>query len=395
MTIHQLVNAVTGGRFDDKFRELYGNSERGIMKQRARYIDAAEHFSRKYPECDDVRIFSSPVSVPVGGESTYHQGGFALAATVSPDLIAVVCENEDGVIRIDSPDLPCFEIKAGGRTGISEEINSYPDIVRNIIALDPALNDMAVGFNAYITSDIPSGHGFSEAAAFAYLIGIIINNYYNSSEPYVAKNAKLGANADLEWTAGALGGVVLAEPRGNETLINAVDCDFPESGYSLCITAVGGDDGEPADGMKEAAEYFGKPLLCEVDEDEFYGELPEMLKSRSDTAVLSAIRFFEENRRVSDEAEALKIGDTEEFFKLADSSGEYSADGAAAVAVAVGRRFLGGSGAVRICGGGIVQAFVPSYLAMEYAEKMNSLFGGERCLVLGIRSKGVTEIILD
>ncbi len=402
MTIQQLVNAVTGGAFDSKFRELYGNSEREIMKQRARYINAAEHFSRAYPECDDIRIFSSPVCVNIGEEGTYRQGGCVISAAATIDIIAVTGANEDGVIRIDSPNFPCCEINIDGGFTNEAKKSPYVEIVRGVIAAFVGKNFSSYGINAYISSDIPIDTGFSAAAAFENLMGIIINNYYNNGEVSAEKIAMSSPNVNVDMIVGAVGGLVSAEFDGNAPIIKAIDYDFSSLGYSVCITVAGSDDSENLDdidemtrGMKEAAKYFGKSLLHDIDEDEFYDELPKMRKCCSDAAILSAIRFFEENRRAADAVKALGIGDTEEFFRLVDQSGKYTANQEAAAVVAVSRRFLGESGAVHVCGGRIVQVFVPSYIAVEYTEKMNSFLGEERCRILGIRSKGVTEIIFN
>ncbi len=365
MTIQRLVNAITSGQFDAKFRELYGSSERMIMKQRARYISAAEHFSRTYPECDDVKLFSSPAIINIGGD-TYHHGGSALAAAVTCDIIAISGANEDKMIRIESSDFPCLEISLDGTFTDEDEKNKYSELIEK--------NNLTNGFNAYISSDIPSDHGFSADDVLWELIKAIVNNY----------------NDDILTTEEFL----TAELNdSSESHTNAAYCDFSSLGYSMCITAVSGgnsrksgDNDEMLRGMEEAAEYFGRKLLCDVDEDEFYKELPKMRKNCSDTAVLSAIRFFEEERIASEEAKALEIGDTEEFFRLLNQSGRYSVSQEAAVALAVSERFLGGSGAVRVCANESIQAFVPSYIAADYTAEMNSIFGEKSCHISGVRS---------
>ena len=46
MNISELVNAISNGALDERFRELYGSSERTLLRQRVRYLSAAENFSR-------------------------------------------------------------------------------------------------------------------------------------------------------------------------------------------------------------------------------------------------------------------------------------------------------------------------------------------------------------
>ena len=44
--------------------------------------------------------------------------------------------------------------------------------------------------------------------------------------------------------------------------------------------------------MDEVAEYFGKKVLREVDENQFWDNLPDIKRKISDRAVLRAIHFF-------------------------------------------------------------------------------------------------------
>ena len=50
--------------------------------------------------------------------------------------------------------------------------------------------------------------------------------------------------------------------------------------------------------MKQAAKLVGKETLHEVDEAEFYARIAEVRKETGDRAVLCAIHFFNENRRL-------------------------------------------------------------------------------------------------
>ena len=58
--------------------------------------------------------------------------------------------------------------------------------------------------------------------------------------------------------------------------------------------------------MKKVARFFGKEVLREVDEKEFYAKIAELRKETGDRAVLRAIHFFNENRRVQLQVRALK-----------------------------------------------------------------------------------------
>ena len=155
-----------------------------------------------------------------------------------------------------------------------------------------------------------------------------------------------------------------------------------------------------ADCVLRPPENAAVSLLYENSEEEFYKKLPVLRKEYSDMELLRAAHFRSENERAAEEAEALSNGDTERFFELVDRSGASSAellrdscDDGLALGVMLSRRFLGGNGAVRIQSG-MIQAFVPNYLAEEYAMEMERLFGFGNCYVLSLRNAGGYELEL-
>lgn len=67
MTIRDFVSALSSGYFDEKLHELYGSSDNEMLRNRIRFIDACEHFSKNYPKCDKIRVYSVPAKITVGG----------------------------------------------------------------------------------------------------------------------------------------------------------------------------------------------------------------------------------------------------------------------------------------------------------------------------------------
>ena len=104
MNINEIKSAVLDGKFDESFRLLYGETE--VAKKR--YAAACDSFAALYPNSGEVRFFTAPGRTEVGGNHTDHQHGCVLAASVNLDVIAVVSENEDGVIRIKSEGYPAI-----------------------------------------------------------------------------------------------------------------------------------------------------------------------------------------------------------------------------------------------------------------------------------------------
>ena len=123
------------------------------------------------------------------------------------------------------------------------------------------------------------------------------------------------------------------------------------------------------------------------------------------------MHIYNDNRRVEQIVDALRGGDFDRFLALVRESGRSSwvylqnvtvcgnaRDQAAAVALALCERALGGRGAFRIHGGGFggtVQAFVPDDLLESFRAQIEAVFGEGSCHVMHIRPVGFCEIPLD
>ena len=428
MNISEFINGISGGAFDEQLRRLYGHSEMAVLRGRSRYLSAAEKFSGLYPEAEEIHVYSAPGRTEIGGNHTDHQHGCVLAAAVSLDMIAVVSFRSDGVIRIKSEGYMADEIELSRLEVNESEKGTSAALIRGIAAKFAENGAEIGGFDIYVTSEIPAGSGLSSSAAFEVLIGTVINGRYNGGRASAAETAAVGSFAEnvyfgkssglMDQTACAVGGFVavdLEDPGAPE--IREIDFDFDKAGFSVCITDTGGSHaglaeeyGAVSREMKHVAEALGCGFLREAGEEEFYKRLPELRKECTDRELLRAAHFFAENSRAIEEAEALSAGDTERFFGLVNESGTSSAellqnlyscespqDQRIPLAIMLSRRFLGGSGAVRVHGGGFagtIQAFVPSYLTADYAAEMERIFGAGCCYVLTIRPVGGYELTL-
>ncbi|MCQ2490330.1 MAG: galactokinase [Ruminococcus sp.] len=428
MKIQELCSALSGGHLDARFRELYGSGKHEYLRQRARYLSAAEHFSRLCPECSDVRVFSAPGRTEIGGNHTDHQHGCVLAAAVDLDIIALVSFTDDGFIRIHSEGHEPSETDLSDLSPRSSEQGTSDALIRGIAAGFAERGVTIGGFTAYITSDVPVGSGLSSSAAFENLIGTIIGRGFGDGSIGAVETAKISHFAETQYFGKAsglmdqmvssVGGFVAIDfENTDDPAITPVDFNFNGAGHSLCITDTKGSHADligeyaaiPVE-MKTVADCFGAEFLSEADEDEFYARLPELREKCSDRAILRAAHFFAESERAVLEAEALASGDLEEFFRLVNESGTSSAEllqelcptgktdkQEIPLAIMLSKRVLGGCGAVRVHGGGFagtIQAFVPTYLAGTYAAEMDRIFGNGACRILSIRPVGGTEILL-
>ena len=426
MNLSEFINGISAGKYDEQFRMLYGSSEKAILRARARYLSAAENFSRLYPECGDIRIFTASGRTEIGGNHTDHQHGCVLAAAVSLDIIAVVCFGGGNVVRVKSEGYDAVEVKLGSLKAKKSEKGTTAALIRGIAAGFKEKGMEIGGFDAYMTSDVLSGSGLSSSAAFEVLVGTVMNYGFNGGSAEAADIARIGQFAEnvyfgkasglMDQMVSALGGSVAVDFADPENpVIRRVDFDFERCGYLVCITDTKGSHADLSDEysavaseMKHVAEELGCGFLREADEEEFYKKLPELRKVCNDRELLRAAHFFAENKRAVDEAEALSDGDTEWFFELVNESGASSAEllqnlyscaepknQQIPLAIMLSRRFLNGNGAVRVHGGGFagtIQAFVPSYLASDYVAEMERVFGAGSCYVLTVRPVGGYEL---
>ncbi|MCI5976700.1 MAG: galactokinase, partial [Clostridiales bacterium] len=156
--------------------------------------------------------------------------------------------------------------------------------------------------------------------------------------------------------------------------------------------------------LKEVCRFFGKEVLRDIPEADFFAALPGLRHQVPDRAILRAIHFYQENERVQRQAQALREDDFDRFLRLVSESGRSSwmylqnitPAGAiehqdVAVALALCDTLLGGRGAYRIHGGGFagtVQAFVPMDMLEGFKTGIERVLGEGKCHVLSIRPQG-------
>ena len=214
-----------------------------------------------------------------------------------------------------------------------------------------------------------------------------------------------------------IGGFVFIDFKDTiNPVIEKHECDFEEGGLKLIITDTKGSHADLTDDyvsvpseMKLVAAQFGKKVLREVEEEKFYELLKQLRTTCTDRAILRAAHYYGDNKRVSQEVNALDRKDFAEFLRLVRESGRSSAqllqnlystkkpaEQGIPLALMVSERILGNQGAFRVHGGGFagtMQAFVPVDLVEEYKAAMASLFGEGCCYVLDIRSVGGCQVI--
>jgi galactokinase len=372
--------------------------------------------------CLPERYFSAPGRTEIGGNHTDHQRGRVLAAAVNLDTVAAVRVNGTDTIRILSEGYPLCEINVGQLTPVPEEINSTPALIRGVAARFVQLGCQVGGFDAYCMSTVLPGSGLSSSAAYEVLLGTVINGLFFDSKISQPEIAMIGQYAEnvffgkpcglMDQTASAVGGLVTIDfAQKAHPDIRSVDFDFSTCGHALCIIDSGADHADLTDEyaavpgeLKCICDHFGKEVLTQVAEEDFYAAIPQLRRKCGDRAVLRGVHEYQENRRVTAQVAALENRDFEGFLKLVKESGHsswmylqnvipagYTEHQDMAVALALCEKYLAGRGAYRVHGGGFagtVQAFVPFDLLDTFKTGMDQALGEGACHVLSIRPQG-------
>ena len=375
------------------------------------------------------RYFSAPGRTEIGGNHTDHQRGRVLAAAVNLDTVAAVRENGTDMIRILSAGYPRCEINVKELTPQEQEINSTPALIRGVAARFVQLGCEVKGFDAYCESTVLPGSGLSSSAAYEVLIGTIINHLFFDGRVSQAEVAQIGQYAEnvffgkpcglMDQTASAVGNLVTIDFfEKDHPEIKPVAFDFSSCGHALCIVDSGADHADLTDEyaaipgeIKTVAACFGKDVLTQIEEKEFFAAIPALREKCGDRAVLRAVHFYQENARVPKQVAALERGDFDTFLKLVKESGYssymylqnvipagYKAHQDVALALAMCEHFLAGKGAYRVHGGGFagtVQAFVPFEILDAFCAGVDGVLGAGACHVLSIRPQGGVEMEVD
>jgi len=401
------------------FKELYNCSD----AQKQRFAHLKEQFGLNFK--GEPEFFSASGRCEIIGNHTDHNGGKVLAGSIDLDTVAAARKTREGVIRLVSEGYDgVFTVNIWELEPKQEERGTTLALIRGVAHRLSELGYRIGGFDACVTSNVLKGSGLSSSASFEVLICTVINHFYNDGAITPTEAAKVSQYAEnlhfgkpcglMDQLACAWGNMVQMDFAPFDPTVEGVELDFKAKGYSLVITDVRQDHadltGEYAaitSEMALVAGYFGKRRLCEVNEDDFMRELPMLRKKCPDRAVLRAMHFFNENKRVEQATAALKRKDIQGFFDAVNASGASSqcllqnlfAQGSLTqgvpLALELARNILKSRGAVRVHGGGFggtVLAFVPLDLVWDYMAEMDRVFGQGASVELRIRKMGTAKI---
>ena len=366
--------------------------------------------------------FSAPGRTEIGGNHTDHQNGCVLAAAVDLETVATVWVDDSSLIQIDSEGYPVITVDLNELDVREDEKNTTASLIRGIVSAFVQRGAKLSGFRAKVKSTVLPGSGLSSSAAFEVLIGTILNEVFFDKKLTAVEIAQIGQYAEnvyfgkpcglMDQTASSVGGMVFIDFNDpTNPVVEKINFNLHDAGYALCIVDTGADHADltdeyaaiPAE-MKQVCSFFGKDVLRQIPEEDFFAALPDLRRRVPDRAILRAMHIYEENQRVLDQVKALKENDVDSFLALVKESGRSSwmylqnitptgsvRHQEVAVSLALCKKLLSGKGAYRVHGGGFagtVQAFVPLDMLDTFKDKIETVLGKNACHVLNIREEG-------
>ena len=426
MNIEQTKKALREGIIDEKIAYIYGKE--AVEAQKARYEAAIDEFAAIYGADREISLFSVAGRSELSGNHTDHNHGCVIAASIDLDIIAVASKREDSVIRVKSAGFPEDVVDISEYTApVEKKFGSSESIIAGMCAGFRKDGYSVGGFDAYTTSSVLKGSGLSSSAAFEDMIGNILSHFYNDGSVDNVEIAKLAQYSEnvffgkpcglMDQVACAVGGIVAIDFKDPKApVIEKMGVDISGHGFNLCIVNTGGNHADLTDDyasvpaeMKSVAKLLGCEVLRDADEDKLMSSAASIREKVGDRALLRAFHFFNENRRVAKQKAALAAEDLDAFFEQVKASGRSSFcylqnvyttknvnEQGLSLALCIAENYLSDKrGAFRVHGGGFagtIQAFVASNEVEGFRQRMDSIFGYGKCIVLRIRPVGAVKV---
>ncbi len=403
-----------------KLDDIYGEHE----KSGIRYRSLAENFSKIF-HSDQMEFFTAPGRTEIVGNHTDHNGGKILAGSISLDTIGAAYPNDSQIIRIVSEGYKnpiIVDLTALSR--VPKKKGSF-SLVAGIAQGAGSMGFTVSGFNAYVSTEVIPAAGVSSSASFEMLICAMINVFFNNGKMRCVDFARIGQYAEntfwdkasglMDQMACAAGGTILLDfSKDDDHLFTPVDFSFSDFGCDLVIVNTGKGHADLSEEyssipleMKEAAQALGADRLCETDEETLLNNIGEI---HNDRAVLRALHYFEENKRVEAACKAIGQRDKDAFFAALAASGhsswEWLQNGYAisdykeqkvTLTLALTQLFLdrNGGGICRIHGGGfagVIATVLPVDETEAYKRYIAQFVGEENVYPMNIRSFGAGHV---
>ena len=400
--------------------KIYGESE----VSRKRYESLAENFEKMF-HSDKMEFFTAPGRTEIVGNHTDHNGGKILAASISMDTIGAAYPSGDDTVTI---------VSEGYAGKVVIDLKKLADVPKNRGTLSLVAGMLTAakkagfqvsGFNVYVSTEVISAAGVSSSASFEMLICSIVNYFFNEGKMRCIDYARLGQYAEnhywdkasglMDQMACAAGGTILLDfSKNDEELCEQVDFSFSQIGYDLVIVNTGKGHADLSEEyssipqeMRQAAVAMGAGLLYERDLDTLLQNLSEI---DNDRAILRALHFYEENRRVDEAYAAAKAKDAAALLNAIEASGHSSwewlqncytlqdyKEQKITLTLALTKLFLDRTkrGVCRVHGGGfagVIACVLPKEETQDYMNYISGFVGKENVYPMNIRLFGAGHV---
>lgn len=405
-------------------QQIYGEATEAEAE--ARYGHLGKKCRELFGEAE-LRYFSAPGRTEIIGNHTDHNGGRILAASITLDTICAAAKTEEPVITIVSEGYRPISVDLRKLSEIPKESGSL-SLVAGIAEAAKKFGFHVGGFNAYVTTKVIAAAGVSSSASFEMLVCTVINHFFNEGKIDYASYARMGQYAENQWwnkasglmdqMACAVGGTILLD-FSDGVKYEKVDFSFDRLGADLFIINTGKGHADLSaeysampNEMRETARLLGGENLCESSEEELLRRLPELRNQlHNDRALLRALHYYEECRRVDSAVEALHAGQADRVLELMTEGGNSSwkwlqngycnatpEEQSVPLTLALTELYIRriGKGACRIHGGGfagVIMAVLPKEERERFTAYMTPYVGAENIYLMGIRQKGAVEVL--
>lgn len=403
---------------------LYGEESERAQK---RYAHLQEKFTEEFGEAE-LRYFSAPGRTEIIGNHTDHNGGQILAGSITLDTICAAAPTDDGIITIVSEGYRPVSVDTKALSETPKEDGSK-SLVAGMAEAAENFGYKVGGFRAYVTSEVIASAGVSSSASFEMLVCTVLNAFYNDGKMSIADYARMGQYAENHWwnkssglmdqMACAAGGVIFLD-FSEGVRYETIDFSFDDYDMDLFILNTGKGHADLTEEyssipheMYAVAEKLGESRLADVSELVLLTTLGGMReKLGNDRALLRALHFFEENKRVNEAREAVAAGNSDKLLQLMGESGKSSyewlqnayctedtKEQSIPLALCLTELFLKrcARGTCRIHGGGfagVIMAILPKEEREDYTAFMSQFFGKENIYRMGLRRYGAVEVSL-
>ena len=402
-------------------KRVYGESE----KSGARFLHLAERFAENFGEAKP-EFFTSPGRTEMIGNHTDHNGGKIIAASISLDTIGAAAPNGTGSIRIRSEGYDLIDVEIAAASSVEKRAGTRA-LIAGMIEAVGKFGYAIDGFDAYMTTEVIAAAGVSSSASFEMLFCAMVNALFNENKIPLGDCARIGQYAEnnfwmkssglMDQMACAAGGAILLD-FSDAIRYEKIDASFDALGYDMVIVNTGKGHGDLSEEysavpgeMYQVARALGAERLCERSMEEFLKKIPEIAKViQNDRAILRALHFYEENRRVEEAAKALEKGDGQTVLRLLTESGNSSwkwlqncisksndQDQKVALTLALTELYLKeiGDGCCRVHGGGfagVILAVIPRETTNDYVNYIAAFVGKENVYPMQIRQTGAVSL---